>query len=60
MRFGDIDDQKRNAPMILLVKLIQSGNLPSKWRSGVAAKDQNHGLLLVKRRKLNALTLVEF
>jgi hypothetical protein len=60
VRLGDVDDQESRPAPILLVKLVEGGNLPPKRRSGVAAKDQNHGLLLVEERKLNALTLVEF
>jgi hypothetical protein len=46
MRFDNIDNQKGNAPAILLVKLIEGRNLPPEWRSRVAAEYQNHGLLL--------------
>ena len=46
--FGDVDHQKRDAILILLVEFIEGGNLPPEWRSSVAAEDQHDGLLLVQ------------
>jgi hypothetical protein len=46
MRFGNVHNQERHAPAILLVKLIEGRNLPPERRSSVAPKYQNHGLLL--------------
>jgi hypothetical protein len=47
MRFRNVNNQECNAPAILFVKLIESGNLPPEWRSRVAAEYQNHRLQLV-------------
>jgi hypothetical protein len=47
MGFGNIDNEERNAPAILLVELIEGRNLPPERRSRVAAEYQNYGLLLV-------------
>ena len=47
MRFGNVDNQESNPPVILLVEFIEGRNLPPERRSGVAAEYQNHGLLLV-------------
>jgi hypothetical protein len=47
MRFGNVNNQESNAPAILPVELIEGRNLPPEWRSSVATKYQNHGLLLV-------------
>ena len=38
MRFGNVNNQERNAPATLLVKLIEGRNLPPERRSGVAAE----------------------
>jgi len=46
MRFGNVDNQERDAPAIPLVKLVEGRNLPPERGSGVAAEYQNHGLLL--------------
>jgi hypothetical protein len=46
MGLGDIDDQESDFASILLVELIQGGNLPPEGRSGVTAKDQHHRLSL--------------
>jgi len=58
MRFRNVNNQERNAPAILFVKLIESRNLPPEWRSRVAAEYQNHRLLLAQERQLNSLTFV--
>jgi hypothetical protein len=36
--FGDVDGQKRDAIFVLLVELIEGGNLPPKRRSSVTAE----------------------
>jgi len=59
MRFGDVYHQKRDALLILLVQLVESGNLPPKWRSSVAAEDQHDGLALIQNRKPHLPSLVE-
>jgi hypothetical protein len=38
----DVDHVGRRAILEFLVNLIQLGNLPAKWWSGVAAKDQHY------------------
>jgi hypothetical protein len=47
MRFGNVDHQESNPPAILLVELIEGGNLPPERRSSVATEYQNHGPPLV-------------
>jgi hypothetical protein len=42
MRFRDVHNQEVNLISILLIKLIESGNLPPEGRSRVAAKNQHH------------------
>jgi hypothetical protein len=46
MRFRDVHHQETDLVPILLVKLIESGNLPPEWRSSVAAEDEHYGLAL--------------
>jgi hypothetical protein len=41
MGFGDVDDQEFDLIVILVVKLVEGGNLPPEGRSGIAAKDQD-------------------
>ena len=45
MGFEDVDDQKRDVVSILIVELVEGGNLPPEGRSGVAAEDEDDGLL---------------
>ena len=42
-----------NFALILLGKLVQGGNLPPKWRSGVAAKNQHNRPRSPERRQRN-------
>ena len=61
MRLGDVDDQKRDLILILLIQLVEGGHLPPERRSGVAAKHEYHGVVLRgKRRELDLLGLVQF
>jgi len=54
MRLGDIHRQERNAILIIVVQLVQGGNLPPIGRSSVAAEDENDGLGGVEGGELNA------
>jgi hypothetical protein len=46
MRFRDVHHQESDLVPILLVKLIESGNLPPEWRSSIAAEDEHYRLTL--------------
>jgi len=59
MCFSDVDHEKSHAVPILIVKLVEGGNLPPERRSGVAAENQDDGLLFVQGRKLHTLGLVQ-
>jgi hypothetical protein len=48
MGFANIDDKKLYTIFVLLVKSVERGNLPAKWRSSITPKDQDHGLLSTK------------
>jgi hypothetical protein len=50
MGLCDVHDEECYAVSILLIQLVESGSLPSKRRSGVAAEDEHDWLLLVQRR----------
>ena len=54
VRFSNVDHQKGYAILILLVEFVEGRNLPPEWRSGVAAKNQHHRLLLVQCGQLDA------
>jgi hypothetical protein len=57
--FGDVYGQERNPALVLLVELVEGGNLPPKGRSSVAAKDEHHRLSRGERRQLDTPRLVE-
>jgi hypothetical protein len=42
MRLKDVNGVEADLVAILLGELVQGGNLPPKWRSGIAAEDQDH------------------
>src|SRR5437868_443561 len=48
VRFEDVDGVKLNLLPVVVVELVERGNLPPKWRSGVAAEDQHHGPVVTK------------
>lgn len=60
MGFGDIHHQKPSAVFILVVQFIKGGNLPPKRWSSVAAENEDHRLVVIQRRKLNASAFVHF
>jgi hypothetical protein len=59
MRFGDVDNKKARAVFVLVEELIESGSLPPEGRSGVAAEDEHHGLLVIELREADAGGFVE-
>lgn len=59
MRLGDVDNEECDAASILLVELVESGNLPPKGRSSVAAKNQNNRLRLIQFGELHAGSFVQ-
>ncbi len=44
VRLNDVDDKERDPIAVLVVKLVQGGNLPPERRSGIAAKDEHDRL----------------
>jgi len=45
MRLDDIDNQERDLLVVLVIELVEGGNLPPEGRSGVAAEDEDDWLL---------------
>jgi hypothetical protein len=45
MRLKDIERVEAHLIFVLLSELVQGGNLPPKWRSGIAPENQHHRLL---------------
>jgi hypothetical protein len=41
VRFEDVDGVEINLTLVLLGQFVQGGNLPPKWRSGIAAENQH-------------------
>jgi hypothetical protein len=40
MRFQNVDRQKGDLALVLVIKLVESGNLPPERWSGIAAEDE--------------------
>lgn len=59
MRFCDVNHKKGDAVFVLIVKLVESGNLPPEGRSSVAAEDEDYGLIPIHFGKLDARGLVQ-
>jgi hypothetical protein len=60
MRLENVDHQKGDLVLVLVVELVQAGNLPPEQRSSIAAKDQNHGLPRIQVRQPNSSRLIDF
>jgi hypothetical protein len=48
MGFQNVHRQKLHPVVILIVELVEGGNLPPERRSGVTAKDQDYRLFSAK------------
>ena len=44
VRFANVNRVERNLVLILRVQIVEGGNLPPEWRSGVAAEDEDDWL----------------
>src|SRR5579884_1604740 len=51
MRFEDVHGVELHTRSVFVVKLVESGNLPPKWRSSIAAKDKHYRLPGLERRE---------
>jgi len=59
MRLDNVDNQERDLLVVLIVKLVERGNLPPKWWSSVAAENEHDRLRRGERRELHTGGLVE-
>ncbi len=60
VRLGDVDDQELDAIAILLVELVECGNLPPKRWSGVASENKHDWFALRgQRRELDMIRVIE-
>ncbi len=59
MRFDDVNNQEGDALAVLIIELVEGGNLPPEGRSSVAAEDEHDGLVGRQRRELNIRGLIE-
>ena len=59
MRLIDVNDEESHMVSVLLVELIERGNLPAKRRSSIAAEDEYDGLFAAKRREGDVARVVE-
>jgi hypothetical protein len=60
MSFGNIDNQKSDFALVLLVQFVEGRNLPPEWRSSVAAEHHYHWFNMVESRQLNGSAPVKF
>jgi hypothetical protein len=60
MGFLNVDDEKGDPAAVLVVELVESGNLPPERRSGVTAKDKYHRLLRRQGGEPDGFTFVQF
>ncbi len=59
MGLGNVHHKKCDAILVLIVELVEGGNLPPEWRSGITAENQDRGLLLSDFGELDASALVQ-
>src|SRR5271165_2259830 len=59
MRFQNVDRKECHLVAVLVVKLVEGGNLPPEWGSSIASEYQHHGLARCQRRQLNAFAFIQ-
>ena len=59
MCFRYIDDVEGDLILVSGVQIVERGNLPAKWRSSIASKNQNNRLRSSKRRKCYVTGMVK-
>ena len=60
MGFRDVHHEEINLALVLIVKLIEGGNLPPEGRSGIAAEHKHDRLRLIQLGKMNGAGLINF
>lgn len=59
VRFSDVDHEEGDLIPVLLIQLVERGDLPAERWSGIAAEDQYGRLLTVERGELELSGLVD-
>ncbi len=59
VRFADVDDIKGDPVLVLIVQLVQGGNLPPEGRSGIAAEDEDYRLRSAQRGQAKVTLFVD-
>lgn len=59
MRFQDVNSVKLHTLTIVVVELVERGNLPPKWRSRVAAEDQYYRLVVANGCQAHMRALIK-
>jgi hypothetical protein len=57
--FKDVDRVEADLILVLICELVQGGNLPPKWRSGIAPEDEDYRLGIPKRGELERRLVFE-
>jgi len=60
MRLKDIDGVEVDLTLVLFRQFVQGGNLPPKWRSGIAPENQNDRLVCPKGGQLGGSVVLQF
>jgi hypothetical protein len=59
VRFEDIDRVEIDLALVLVGEFVEGGNLPPKWRSGIAPEHKHYGAFRPERTKVNGSRLVQ-
>lgn len=59
MSLVDVDDKESHLVFVLLVQLVERGNLPAKWRSSITPKYQDDRLSSAKRRYRHGAGMIQ-
>ena len=59
VRLIDVNNEERDPVLILLIQLVERGNLPAKGRSSVTAEDENNRLPAPKGRQADRAGMVK-
>jgi hypothetical protein len=56
--FQNLNHVENRPVFVLVVELVERGNLPAKRRSGITPEDEHHGLLPAERGELDSGVLI--
>ena len=60
MRFQNVDHEERDFAVVVVIELVEGGNLPPEGRSSVAAEYQDDRRVGGEGGELDAISFVEF